>query len=52
MFSRKTFSDDLLRNPLYVNTAKVVCVVGGLTILTSIFGLYAAQKVKQVGKER
>ncbi|XP_023336718.1 CD151 antigen [Eurytemora carolleeae] len=45
---RKTFSNELLRNMLYLNTARVVSAVGGLTILTSLFGLYAAQKEVKV----
>lgn len=40
----KSFAEDLLRNTLYLNTARVITAVGCLTMIVAVFGLYAAQK--------
>lgn len=47
-FENKTFTDDLLRNSLYLDTAKVLTVVGCLTILVSFFGFFALHKEVKV----
>jgi len=46
--NNKTFAEELLRNSLYLNTARVLTAVGCITILLSLFGLYAAQKEVKV----
>jgi len=44
-FKNAMFTEELLGNALYVNTAKVITAVGCLSLVISCFGIYAAQKV-------
>lgn len=44
----KTFTEDLLRNPLYLNTAGLITAVGCITIVTAAFGIYATHKEVKV----
>jgi len=44
----KSFTEDLLRNTLYLNTARVMTAVGCFTTLVALFGFYAALKEAKV----
>eukprot|EP00088_Acartia_fossae_P003538 TRINITY_DN11489_c0_g1_i1.p1 TRINITY_DN11489_c0_g1~~TRINITY_DN11489_c0_g1_i1.p1 ORF type:complete len:253 (-),score=35.16 TRINITY_DN11489_c0_g1_i1:594-1352(-) len=44
----KSFPSDLIRNSLYLNTARVLTAVGVITTLISVFGFYSAQKEVKV----
>ena len=46
LFQDKSFSTELIRNSLYLNTARVMTAVGCLTALLAVFGFYSAQKVR------
>jgi len=44
----KSFTEDLLRNTLYLNTAKVMTAVGCFTSFVALFGFFAASKEAKV----
>jgi len=44
----KSFTEDLLRNSLYLNTAKVMAAVGCFTTIVAVFGFFAAYKEAKV----
>jgi len=44
----KSFPAELIRNSLYLNTARVLTAVGLITAIISVFGFYSAQKEVKV----